>query len=654
MPTGDHLDGLESRRFAGRRAELHRLDAFLADRPDRPVLALHGPGGIGKSALVREVVRRARDRGIDVHRVDGRDHDGAGEALAAALAALRTRDRPDAGSLLVLDTYEAVPALGALLRRGVRPLLGTGARVLIAGRRPPEPAWREDGWSEVLQTLRISPLADEDARELLRLRGFDAGPAADRITAWAAGSPLALTVAGDAIQAGHEPDLDHLDADDLLADVLLERLAADELGGADREVLAVASIALAVDARLLSAVLPGTDGDHAEAWLRSRSFSEQVGTRVTLHDRVRRAVRGSLEASDRNHAHELRRRIADHLYARINEGEVRLFVDLAELIAEEEIRRAIAPPPVTHRAEWSGPGDADVVAGRLPPGVVPRWPALRRWFDEAPEAVVLVRDTADEIVGYGVAITPSSAPAWAHEDAVVGPWLADAAVRAPGGDALLLREAGVLSPDADRAEEAAVVATGNHAVIRAAGLTTARWAYVGLDPVDAGRMAMLEAIGYERVPHLDPADDGGLVCFVRDFGPGGAASWIRDLVYHGVGLAPASHQLTSTMDPGTVRDALRGFHDATALSVNPLARGIGLTERAATVRARIEQASRAAFGDSAEERLQAQVLRRGYLDPDGGHARAMLELHMSRTTYFRRLARATDRVADHVLADGGA
>lgn len=650
MPSGDHLDDLERRRFAARTDELRRLDGLLAPRPERPIVVLHGPGGIGKSALVREVARRAEDRGIPVHRVDGRDREGAQDRLEAALHATAEQD----GALVVLDTYEAVPALGALLRRGIRPLLGGGARVLIAGRRPAEAAWREDGWSEVLQAVPLAPLSTEDAAELLRLRGLDDGATARRVAAWAAGSPLALTVAADAIGAGHEPDLDHLDADDLLAGTLLERLAADELGGADREVLAVASIALAVDARLLAAVLPGTDGDHAESWLRSRSFSEAVGTRVTLHDRVRRAVRGSLEATDPAHAHELRRRLADHLYARVNEGDARLFLDLAELIVDEEIRRAIAPPPVTHRAERPRPGDAEDVGRRLPDAGAARWPALRRWFDEAPEAVVLVRDTADGIVGYGVAVTPASAPAWAHEDPVLGPWLADAAERVPGGDVMLLRESAVLIDDPEPAEQAAVIATGNHAIARAAGLTAARWAYVGLDPSDHDRIGMIAAIGYERLPHLDvdEASGGPLACFVRDFGPGGVSSWIRDIVYQGLGLPPASLRLSSTADAGTVRDALRGFHDATVLAVNPLARGTGLSERAGTVRARIEQASRAAFGASAEERLQAEVLRRGYLDPDGGHARAMLELHMSRTTYFRRLARATDRVADHVLADG--
>ena len=41
--------------------------------------------------------------------------------------------------------------------------------------------------------------------------------------------------------------------------------------------------------------------------------------------------------------------------------------------------------------------------------------------------------------------------------------------------------------------------------------------------------------------------------------------------------------------------------------------------------------------------------KRAYFDPEGGHDVAMEELHMSRTTYFRRLRAAVDRVARRVL-----
>ena len=55
-----------------------------------------------------------------------------------------------------------------------------------------------------------------------------------------------------------------------------------------------------------------------------------------------------------------------------------------------------------------------------------------------------------------------------------------------------------------------------------------------------------------------------------------------------------------------------------------------------------------AFGDSADEQLQRAVIQRGYLDADGGHIVAQLELNLARSAYFRRLADASARVGEYV------
>jgi hypothetical protein len=125
---------------------------------------------------------------------------------------------------------------------------------------------------------------------------------------------------------------------------LVGRAPADELAARDPAVIAVAAIARAVDARLLAAVLPGTDGDRAEASLRTLSVARRVGTRVTLAGDVRAAVRATLLAENRWREHELRRRLADHLYARAALGEQRLSLDLAELIDDETLRPTLDPP----------------------------------------------------------------------------------------------------------------------------------------------------------------------------------------------------------------------------------------------------------------------------------------------------------------------
>ena len=198
---------------------------------------------------------------------------------------------------------------------------------------------------------------------------------------------------------------------------MIQRLAGDELEGADREVLAVAAIARAVDARMLAAVLPGLDGDLAEQWLRSRSFHRAVrrpggAARARPQGRPRRAA----VATDPELDCELRRRLADHLFGRAVLGELSLLSDLAELIDNPRMRWAVAPSPhhaATHRLRMArAPGDAELIASRLGADGTPWWERVQHWNQHAPEHTVVVRDAGGGVVAFGIAVTPAVGPEW--------------------------------------------------------------------------------------------------------------------------------------------------------------------------------------------------------------------------------------------------
>ena len=70
----DRLDDRDRSRFTGRTDEIAFLDRCLvADDPPASVVHICGPGGVGKSALLREVSRHARDLGVRVVAIDGRE-----------------------------------------------------------------------------------------------------------------------------------------------------------------------------------------------------------------------------------------------------------------------------------------------------------------------------------------------------------------------------------------------------------------------------------------------------------------------------------------------------------------------------------------------------------------------------------------------------
>jgi hypothetical protein len=70
-----------------------------------------------------------------------------------------------------------------------------------------------------------------------------------------------------------------------------------------------------------------------------------------------------------------------------------------------------------------------------------------------------------------------------------------------------------------------------------------------------------------------------------------------------------------------------------------------VAERAASVRTLIGSAIDGAFGATPDEQLLREVLKRGYLDAATKHDNVAAELRLSRTAYYRRLHRASDRLA---------
>ena len=94
-----------------RRASSCVADELFADAPGS-VLLVHGPGGIGKSVLLREIRRRAPPRAGTPFAVDGRDLPPVPDAIEQALAGAWDAERP----LVLIDTYERMSALGGYLR----------------------------------------------------------------------------------------------------------------------------------------------------------------------------------------------------------------------------------------------------------------------------------------------------------------------------------------------------------------------------------------------------------------------------------------------------------------------------------------------------------------------------------------------------------
>lgn len=111
---------------------------------------------------------------------------------------------------------------------------------------------------------------------------------------------------------------------------------------------------------------------------------------------------------------------------------------------------------------------------------------------------------------------------------------------------------------------------------------------------------------------------------------------------------PATPDAASRQD---VVEALRSFHEPAVLISSPLGDGATGDEPIRLIRDRIRVAADEVFDEGELDRLRKGAVERGYLDAGSSHELAAASLHMSRATYFRRLAEGVDRIAGYLADD---
>jgi len=306
---GRRLQAARDRAFVGRSEQLGLFRAALDGDPASPaVFYLHGPGGIGKSMLLRRFAAEAEADGRVVVEVDGRMVEPIPSAVETEAAPSLVDDR----AVLLIDTFERCQGLEGWLRDRFLPRLPVGVLVVVAGREPPDPRWTSDpGWAVLLYVAALRNLVPDDAIALLDAHGVPA-VMHNPVLAFTGGNPLALTLAAavarrdEGAAATWRPTRD-------VVETLLAQLISDVPSPRHRQALEVCAHAYVTTETLLRAVL-GDDAGAEFAWLRTLPFVESTGRGLFPHDVVRESLDADLRSRDPDGYEAMHRTIHGHLF----------------------------------------------------------------------------------------------------------------------------------------------------------------------------------------------------------------------------------------------------------------------------------------------------------------------------------------------------
>ena len=313
----DRVRESADRRFVGRRRELEELSAATrAQEAPFLVAFVHGPGGIGKTSLVRRVLSELPPsvRGLYL---DGRDVEPTPEGFCRAIGhalglpemqttvATIARALGETRVTLVVDTYEMLGLLDAWLRTRFLPTLPATTVTILAGRIGRRGVVRVGRWPGLVAEFPLGCLSAEEAAALLRSRGLDVAQAA-WANGFARGHPLALELAAAAVRA----DASCTRGEPVAPAGLLESFLG-QLPAATVKVVEAAAMVRRVTEPILAALLD--DAGNGFGVLRALPFVEEAGDGLLLHDVVRSTVNHDLSMRDPDRRREYRRRAVRYL-----------------------------------------------------------------------------------------------------------------------------------------------------------------------------------------------------------------------------------------------------------------------------------------------------------------------------------------------------
>lgn len=407
----DRLTAIQQKRFVGREEEIILFQKALT-APESPFAVLHicGPGGIGKTSLVKHYKRLAQDAQMLTEYLDGRTIDPSPMGFTSALRANLDQQFPleylaqDARAVIFIDNYEQIKPLDFWIRDEFLPGLSSQILVVIAGRNQPEPAWRTGEWRDLTRIITLDNLSVEDSQKYLSLRHIPVEKG-EALIDFSHGHPLALALLADVLDYGQSPDspTGNPEIIALLLNHFLEHVPTPT----HREALEVCAHVRVTTMATLKSHFGEQHGAELFEWLSGLSFIEYGAEGLLPHDLVRDLIDTTLLWRDDEQYRQLHQHVRDHILSRLastnNTVQRTAFLDLLYLHRNN--------PTMRPYYEWSTVGssfarsmrqdDLEEVLGLVENnlGRVSVKNALY-WWQEYPESFTIFCDYSGKISGF--------------------------------------------------------------------------------------------------------------------------------------------------------------------------------------------------------------------------------------------------------------
>lgn len=681
-------------RFVGRTDELDLVrTALQSEERTFHLLYVHGPGGVGKTALLREIRYLCDEEGVPAHRLDGRNVEPTEAAFIEVLqretelnwTGGALQPATECGSeVLLIDTFETLQPLTRWLRTTFLPGLPERMLLVVSGREPPPAEWRSDlGIQSIMEVRALRNLSPAESAAYLDKRDLTEAQR-EAILSFAHGHPLALSLAADMAEQNPDRTIDPIESPDLVG-TLLDRFLERVPSPAHRRAVEACALVRAMTAPLLSRLLGRDDASDLFAWLRGLSFIEAGADGLVPHDVVRQALMADLRWRDGDAFDQLQQRGRRYYTEQLREATSeqgataeapeRILTNYLYLYRDNPV---VGPYFQQLSAQWD---DAEpLVRDTAEPD---DWPRLRAmvarhegeasaelfdyWRTRQGDSVRVFRGAEGTPEGFVFPLElhtigaerrdadPAVEAACAH--------LEDAAPLREGERALLYR----FWMSRDAYQDVSPVQSLISAYRVQQYLTTPRLAYTMIPCAAPDQWALIFA--YADMNRLDGADftvgDTTYSLFAHDWRAVPPVAWLellaeRDFALRSPDAVPSAPRATmlvlSESEFGdAVKDALKAYARPEALHGNPLLRSrfiLEATSPEADAEARIE-ALRTHLREAADT-LQAtpttskyyRALRATYLDPQPTQEKAAEFLDLPFSTYRRHLRRGVDKVTE--------